>query len=952
MTTRIYLEPARSTGPGGALQGTDVLPVEANNANHDTYKATVTEVVDYVDANAQLEGTDQVTGLDAALASKLPLSGGIMSGNIDMSGFGIKNIIDPISAQDAATKIYVDTQATSDGALKFNVLNVKPGGSDVGATGSPIKPFGTVTAAYAAGVALSAPFVVLCAPGTHTFGSLALVPNGFIEGCGKGTTILNCTGNFTAAASWSSAASLPRKKSGISNCTLDFTNGTSLEIDPALYPYANLYFINVETLGGAVAFLIQGFADAVYFQNCAFDNVHIVGCTLYSRDSYYSGNFLLSTRNPDTLADIGSCYLESYSDYFFSALLVKSFISFSAEAFLFSPYFANSNPQLTGNNTTITIDPITPTPTIDAGSPTINYHGIADNVVAGFSPTAYSAANTRIKSHLQGINAALLGTIFIENTTVVSLPGKLPGSFIRTFNNSATSIEVPLDSTENFPEGTIFGFQQHGNGLATFVPETGAVVIDILGAQTPTSIGVGSIFFIKKVSPDHWVVWGDLQGAKVLGPASSTDKAIVRFNGTNGSSIQNSPVTIDDDGNMNGIEDINVDRISYLKNGGFNPSSYNTGTVTIADGQVTGSGTTFTAAMVGGLFVITSGPSAGVSSVIFNYASATSIGLFDGTINVAAGTSYIIKYGGLSVDGSMIGINNDLTIRGAPAWEDPQTFPGASFSDDVDMGSNLISNTADPVSGQDVATKNYVDNAFGFSTLALNGCSLASRPGENLNATYSNGSSGVGATLTNAGTQAVFSLDNGSPPVGYRVLVWQQTNAAHNGIYVVTDVGSGSTNWVLTRATDFDSASKIVRGCYTAINSGSINQGRVFGVDIPSPIVVGTNDITFSFNSYSNVDSSSSTSITLQLQHFQRYFRTTAATAVTITVDTNANVPFLIGTEITIIQAGAGQVTFAAAGGVTINSKLGNLKIAAQYSAATLKKVGTNTWDLIGDLVA
>lgn len=75
------------------------------------------------------------------------------------------------------------------------------------------------------------------------------------------------------------------------------------------------------------------------------------------------------------------------------------------------------------------------------------------------------------------------------------------------------------------------------------------------------------------------------------------------------------------------------------------------------------------------------------------------------------------------------------------------------------------------------------------------------------------------------------------------------------------------------------------------------------------------------------------------------------ASAITMTVPTNASVAFAIGTRIDLIQIGAGQVTTAAAGGVTINSTPG-LKLSAQYSGATLLKTATDTWILAGDLSA
>lgn len=59
-----------------------------------------------------------------------------------------------------------------------------------------------------------------------------------------------------------------------------------------------------------------------------------------------------------------------------------------------------------------------------------------------------------------------------------------------------------------------------------------------------------------------------------------------------------------------------------------------------------------------------------------------------------------------------------------------------------------------------------------------------------LTATYFNGSSGVGATLTNAGSQQVLTVDGVAVSVGNRVLVKNQPSALQNGIYVVTSVGS------------------------------------------------------------------------------------------------------------------------------------------------------------------
>jgi hypothetical protein len=75
------------------------------------------------------------------------------------------------------------------------------------------------------------------------------------------------------------------------------------------------------------------------------------------------------------------------------------------------------------------------------------------------------------------------------------------------------------------------------------------------------------------------------------------------------------------------------------------------------------------------------------------------------------------------------------------------------------------------------------------------------------------------------------------------------------------------------------------------------------------------------------------------------------AGANNLTVPLNATVPYPIGTQLTILQTGAGQTTIVATGGVTINATPG-LKLRAQWSSASLIKRGTDTWVAIGDLLA
>jgi hypothetical protein len=92
-------------------------------------------------------------------------------------------------------------------------------------------------------------------------------------------------------------------------------------------------------------------------------------------------------------------------------------------------------------------------------------------------------------------------------------------------------------------------------------------------------------------------------------------------------------------------------------------------------------------------------------------------------------------------------------------------------------------------------------------------------------------------------------------------------------------------------------------------------------------------------------------SYTLVLGDKYKIVEMSNASANNLTVPLNATVAYPIGTEINIIQTGAGQTTVVATVGVTINGTPG-LKLRTQWSSATLIKRATDTWVLVGDLSA
>lgn len=159
-----------------------------------------------------------------------------------------------------------------------------------------------------------------------------------------------------------------------------------------------------------------------------------------------------------------------------------------------------------------------------------------------------------------------------------------------------------------------------------------------------------------------------------------------------------------------------------------------------------------------------------------------------------------------------------------------------------------------PVSSTDGINREYIDQYINSVVASMdwkNPVDVATTA--NLTATYTNGTNGVGATLTNSGTQSILIIDGITLTVGNRVLVKNQTNQLQNGIYRVTNVGSINTNWVLTRDTDYDSNTKITPGNIVAVISGNIFNSTTW-LQTNNITTIGTTSIIFTQFSYAATD--------------------------------------------------------------------------------------------------
>jgi hypothetical protein len=184
-------------------------------------------------------------------------------------------------------------------------------------------------------------------------------------------------------------------------------------------------------------------------------------------------------------------------------------------------------------------------------------------------------------------------------------------------------------------------------------------------------------------------------------------------------------------------------------------------------------------------------------------------------------------------------------------YDDPNNEILLSLSENVFIDNDLevggyLTLLNSPSANYHAATKLYVDEiAKGIVTKP----SVYAATTASLDATYSNGTSGVGATLT-SNINGSFPLIDGvqlSTTNGLRgLLVKNQSSSLENGRYNLTTLGDESTPWVLTRCGLCDESDEIP-GMYAFVSSGSVNGGKGFIaiVENPETFTIGIDSILY-----------------------------------------------------------------------------------------------------------
>jgi hypothetical protein len=253
-------------------------------------------------------------------------------------------------------------------------------------------------------------------------------------------------------------------------------------------------------------------------------------------------------------------------------------------------------------------------------------------------------------------------------------------------------------------------------------------------------------------------------------------------------------------------------------------------------------------------------------------------------------------------------------------------------------GLTTVTLTQDPTAALEAATKQYVDNeVLSVSNTTFHTSSGYATTADLGTVTYSNGTSGVGATITQSGSPSVLIIDGytftaSDVSNATRVLVKNQSSGLQNGIYTVANEGSGAANWQLIRATDFNTVgtgpNRVQTGASTFVTGGAANGSTGWVMNVDGTIIIGTTALVW-------VQSSSSSSVTV----------TSPLTKVGSVISLGTVPATLGGTGLTTLTQygvmlgnGTGNVAFASPGtsglpllstGASSNPAFGQLSLTA-----------------------
>lgn len=414
---------------------------------------------------------------------------GAQSQALNMNTHLINNVVDPVSAQDSATKNYVDTLSGNSIVRYVNSFS----GVDATTSGSILRPYATITYATAQITDnSSSKLYILSCWGKFTEANLKIKSYIALEGNGS---VVTCTNPINLDATFAAGGQAYINYFALTgNISLDFTSLTTSSIyitnnsvasptwtitgPSSLFTVVNISN-NTSVIGG-IALTVSNSLSIIKNNSLGAATISQVTSGASNCSCSLIGNIHNGVTTVSTTGTKGISV--TYNGITFSSLSLSA-ASSGIPSFTGVGCNQFTAVSISGTPCVFKPDLLSVTPSFAGGAvdgTNVLYPSLAASITAGFSPSNYTATNTRVRSHLEGIDSKL-GTSTVTWTEVL---GTTQAATVNSgyITNNAGLVTVTLPATAAV--GSMVPIQGKGAGGWRLTANTGQV---INVGNTPTS---------------------------------------------------------------------------------------------------------------------------------------------------------------------------------------------------------------------------------------------------------------------------------------------------------------------------------------------------------------------------------------------------------------------------------------------------------------------------------